>query len=425
MSSPFTDEQIQLIYRLRDAGNTLANIAESTGISSRTIRRALSRRNDSVKVVESTTAVEKLVVEKNPIEEAIKRRQLTKELREEREQLEAVAGERSFRTFLEATVAQVAPEFATPPIYVPQKLKQATEVETMLLLLSDWHAYEVVNAERMMRMNEYNAAIMARRVHRVIHRVIKHKTKLEQGGGWQFPEIVVGCNGDFLSGTIHELERHTDAESIVAACLGAGVILAEALRDLAANFSRVRVICTSGNHGRLPDARRMQQKDPRRSWDTMVYYFAAQSLLAHKNIEFKIPECYSATFSIGDVRFLQNHGHEIKSWNSIPHYGIERFARNMSSLSTLTKEHIDYYLFGHFHSDSSMPVGSSRAYINGSLIGGNEFSLNGLGKCDRPMQKLLQVSEKFGVTAEIPIHAERAGETYTQSYTAKAWEHWT
>jgi hypothetical protein len=359
--------------------------------------------------------------ERDPIEVERERKDRLRTLQFEREAIQAIAGEKSLRMWLEGLVRDVAPIFPSPPPYVAPKASPGVSTETALMLWSDWHCYETVTRERTQGLNAYDAEIAARRVKRVVDESIKIKERMERGGGWRFPNAVIACNGDFVSGTIHEVERHSDAPNVVMAVYGTGMLLASAIRDVAANFEKVTVYCTSGNHGRLPDARRMQQKDPTRNWDTVIYLFAREALRGVPNVEFVIPDSYAITYEIGDKTFLQYHGHDVKSWNSIPHYGIQRYARNMNALHSRHRRSIDYLLISHFHTDSSMSTGGGKSYVNGSLIGGNEFSINGLGACDDPCQKLFFVSDPIGVNSEWSVMGEVRGESEGATYPPYPW----
>lgn len=211
--------------------------------------------------------------ERDPIAEEEHRRERIRKLREENELLTAVAGERSLRAFLESLAAKAASRFPSPPAYrSPKPAKRAT-TESMCILLSDWHSAELISSEGTRGFNQYDRRISAQRARRVVESANGIKEKLELSG-WRFDELVVGLNGDFVPGTIHEAEKHTDAENIVLNVHGTAWLLAQSLRDLAAVYPRVRVYALSGNHGRLPDAKRMQQKEPLRNWDTLVYLYA-------------------------------------------------------------------------------------------------------------------------------------------------------
>jgi hypothetical protein len=366
------------------------------------------------KAAEAIKAKDPLVVEQEKI--GVKRfrdqaRELTK----------TIAKERAFRDFLEELVRDTAPHFPAPPSYRPPVVHRSASVETMWLCLSDWHAYEEVDKNRVLGLNEYNAEVFARRVKRVVDATLSIKGRMEKGQGWSFPSLVVSANGDFVSGTIHEAERHMDAPDICMAVYGCGMTLAAALRDLAARFEEVTVYCTSGNHGRLPDARKMQSKDPTRNWDTLIYFFAREALRDLTHVKFVIPDSYAVTFQIGSKTVLQYHGHAIKSWSGIPHYGISRYIRNMSALRARKERPIDYALISHFHADAKLPTGSARTFVNGSLIGGNEYSVESLGEASEASQKLLCVKDS-GITSEWELFGDPpAGEEPGDSYPKYPW----
>lgn len=354
------------------------------------------------------TELTKEIIEATEKDELAEKRKLIerrRELAKNNELLSAVAGEQSFRQHLTELVEATAVKFDAPPPYKPRKTPKNVTRETMVQMFSDWHAYEIVKLERTREINEYNARIMAQRVRRVVDSHLSIKDRLERGNGWAFDELVIGCNGDFVSGTIHEVERHTDAENIVMAVYGTGLILAQAIRDLAAVYPTVRVFGTSGNHGRLPDARKMQQKDPTRSWDTMVYLFAREHLRGVKNVEWHIPDSYGVRFQIANWGFVQNHGHDIKSAFSIPYYGINRMTGNLTSLEATRGHLIHYWLLGHFHTQSQLVAPAGEVLMNGSLIGGTENSINSMGKSDKPQQMLFGVHPEHGITHRWPLYA--------------------
>lgn len=342
---------------------------------------------------------------KDPLEAAREKIELTRKIASEREALMAVAGEQSLRGVLDRLFREVVPRVPPPPKYqAPTRDPRATQ-ESLVLKLSDWHGYEEVSSERTRGFNEYNATIFGQRVKRVIDAAISIKTRMERGGGWRFRRLVVAVNGDLVSGTVHEVERHSDAPNIVMAAYGCGLVLAYALRDLSPHFPVVDVYCEPGNHGRLPDARRVQQKDPTRSWDTLIALIAKTALADCPNIHFYIPDSYSVAYEVEGWTFLQTHGHDIKSWNSLPFYGMDRMVRNLNALEASRNRAIHYVLLGHFHSKAALEHAAGETFVNGSLIGGTEFSLHGLGKSDKPSQLLLGVHREHGVTHRWPLDA--------------------
>jgi hypothetical protein len=324
-------------------------------------------------------------------------------LREEKRELHDVAGEKSLRAMVDALFREVVPQIKAPPPYRPVKPSVARVKETALLKWSDWHYAEVVKAERVRGFNEYDQETSAARVRSVVENARGILARLRRGG-YEFPRAVIAANGDFVTGSIHDLEKHSNGKTIVESVVECGYLLAEAVRNVAADFEHVDVFCTVGNHGRLPDARRMEQKSPLRNWDAMVYFFAQCALRDCKNVTVTIPDAYAVGYEVQGLRFLQQHGHEVKSWMGIPWYGIERYVARITALEAKRNTAPDVYLFGHFHTATSLPHSAGETFINGSLIGGNEFSVNALGKADKPTQWLLGVHAEHGVTHRWPVY---------------------
>jgi hypothetical protein len=391
-----------------EAANSISTqfrAVSTNSIRFRCKRLGLPRESDRMKPV----PVAPTPAPVDPVQAEQERQLRLRSLREENEMLRGVAAEKNLRQHLEAIVQRVVrrvPAVAFPPA---QRRLLGSEVsqETVVQMFSDWHAGENVSLEATRGFNEYNDAILTERLDRVVQAHLGIKHRLEAGGLYQFERLVVGCNGDFVSGTIHELEKHSDHDNIVWAVYATAQRLAESLRHFAAEYSEVEVFCTSGNHGRLPDARRVQQKEPTRSWDTLVYLFAKEMLADQTNVRFHIPNSYSVAFDVYGWRFLQTHGHDVKSWNSIPWYGLNRLVGNINALEASRGMSIHYWLFAHFHNASSLPHASGESFVNGSLIGANEFAFNALGKADRPTQTMLMVHPTIGVTSRWPLFAEK------------------
>ncbi len=303
MGKAFDDDLILKAYA--EQPNASA-VARKFGLHERTVRKKLAKHRNKGR---KSPVV--LKPRRDDVEEARVRLERARILAQENKLLHDVAGEKSLRQALTQLMRDTAKVIPAPPSYVAPKSPSAV-TETVLLHLSDWHAYEEVKKHRVQGLNEYNAEVFARRVPRIVDQVIARKKRMEGGRVWRLPELVVACNGDFVSGTIHDAERHLDAPNICLAAYGCGMTLSLAARDLAAHFEQVTFVCTSGNHGRLGDQRKPNPKDPTRNWDTLIYLFAEAALRDCKNVRFIIPDSYVASYNIGSKRFVQYHGHSIK-----------------------------------------------------------------------------------------------------------------
>lgn len=291
-----------------------------------------------------------------------------------------------------------------PPLWVPGSFTGKT-IETSVQFISDLHGYEDVSAERTRGLNEYTPDIAAQRMATLVasHASIVQKLRI---GAYEFPELVIALGGDFHPGTIHDLERHSLKDSnAVLHCYGVAWLLAQTIRELARLYPKTYVFGVPGNHGRMMDARRMQQKDPTRNWDYMIYLIVVE-MLRGTDIEFWFPDSYGAQVDIRGFNFLLNHGHEIKSWGGIPWYGISRYIDRTNAVEAARGNKIDYHLLAHFHEYVSLPHAAGETFVNGSVIGGNEFSLNAIMKMSWPHQLMFGVHEKFGVTWRFPLRLD-------------------
>ncbi len=405
-AQPYNDAQIAAEFQRRGVPRTKHSItlrAKTLGLPKAGDRNVYGDIGEPpAEVVEETPVAPP---PPDPIEVERERLERVRLLQAERQALKEVAGERNLRRFLEDLFRDIVPTLEPPPAYQPPANTGTKTQETLLLHLSDWHYGENVSAAGTRELNEYNSTIAAERVDRVFAGAIGIADKM-RAGGWDFPRMVVAVNGDLVTGTIHELERHGDHGNVIWSVWFCGMMLADKLRALAAAFPQLDVYVTSGNHGRLPDARKMQSKDPTRNWDTLVGLIAKTALEPVPNINVHIPDSYAVTYEVEGHTVLQSHGHDVKSWGGIPWYGINRVITGYNALEASRGGRIAAYLFGHFHSQTNLTYPGGEAFVNGSLIGGTEWTVNALGRADRPCQMMLGFHRDHGVTHRWPIYAE-------------------
>jgi len=344
------------------------------------------------------------------------------QIKELQKELNAAAKEKNLGDTLRELAEQTAPKLPpASPLWKPKPVTKERTIETMCQFWSDWHLFESVSLERTRGHQEYNAGIGAKRVGQNVAAHTSIVQRLRRSG-WEFPELMVFLGGDFHPGTIHELERHSsDGANAVLHAYGTAWLIAQALRDLSRLYDKVKVAGVPGNHGRLPDAKRVQQKDPTRNWDYMIYLLVKQMLSEVENIEFWFPNSYAAQVEIRGWNFLLNHGHEIRSWMGIPWYGMKRKIAQITALEAARGNLIHYHLYGQFHQGTQIPHAAGEAFVNGSLPGGNEFSLEALGEMSPPSQLMFGVHEEHGVTHRWPVKLDRI-EDGIPEYSVTPWE---
>ena len=174
-------------------------------------------------------------------------------------------------------------------------------------------------------------------------------------------------------------------------------------RDLASLFDTVNVVYVVGNHGRVDP-----RKNMRRALENLDYLVAETASLCCKdipNINFTIPDCYSAIVVINGHRFHVSHGDDVKSWAGIPWYGMSKRTSRIQSIHSETNQRIHYHVTGHFHTLGQIPTDTIRGehFMNGSWKATDEYAYNELHVCRDPVQWIHGVSQNEGITWRRPI----------------------
>lgn len=91
------------------------------------------------------------------------------------------------------------------------------------------------------------------------------------------------------------------------------------------------------------------------------------------------------------------------SWNGLPYYGVERKTRRITALGAVNGVIPNYYLYGHFHTSSSLQHTTGEVIMNGSWMSTDEYALEALGAYSEPFQWLMGVHKNYGITWRLPI----------------------
>jgi transposase-like protein len=401
---PVGPETQELIRRLLGRGWSVSKVATELGVTRNTVRAHRAIPTAAGEPV--ATAKFDPPAKPDPVKEAEERRARTRELDREREALTAVAGERSFRAFLADFFGRSLTPFDPPE--VPKVAAGRGHERFPLLHLSDWHFEEIVKPAAVMGLNEYDMRIASRRVYRVVQ-AFRAWTRSQRAGGYALPELTVALNGDFLTGVLHGLERHSSAPNVVRATLSCGRLIALAIRDLAASYPRVRVYGTVGNHGRLPDDKKVPTKDPTRSFDYLAYSIARELTRECRNVAWDLPESYGAVYDVGGHSVYQGHGNFVKQQLGIVGYGMRRFVSNLAANMSAAGTSLRYAVFGHFHQASSAEFAGVTTFIGPSLIGTQEYGFLSSGSVNRPAQQCYVFDRELGHVATETVYGEGPG----------------
>jgi len=284
--------------------------------------------------------------------------------------------------------------------------------ETALLLLGDFHIGETVDKEEVCGFGEYNFDIFVRRL-KFLAESIKSIT-LSKLKGYRIDKLVIYCLGDMVSGRIHE-ELIESGEDIIFQILYGSYALAQFVLEMLQMFEEVEILGVVGNHGRLQKQVRYKKRFV--NWDWIFYQFLSMFLSAVDRVKCNFPKSFFAIHRIYGWTFLVLHGDNIKSWLGIPWYGIDRAVYRLGDLLQSRGEAIDYRVLGHFHQTGELDRGRGEILINGSMIGGTEYSLGRVFSFERPTQLFAGCHEEIGVVWRYPLRLDLPGVEKVKPYS--------
>ena len=255
---------------------------------------------------------------------------------------------------------------------------------SLVLHLCDLHWGEIVDPDLVSGDNAYSPEIAARRLQHGVDTTLLWIDNYTQLAG--VDEVVVVVNGDTVSGQhiIHP-DSADEYARIAKQVLDAGLVVAQAIRDIASNVRRVRVIGTQGNHPR--STRRMPTGRARSetSWETLLHEFVAALLIRAENVEFHIARGYKTHVRIGPSIWAFAHGDAMKGGGGnlgIPAYALKRthdatrdrsVTRARSSDTLGIDDIVKHTRVGHFHLYTKWQVGEGDIAIAPSPKGVDPF----------------------------------------------------
>ena len=292
----------------------------------------------------------------------------------------------------------ITPLEPLPKVLQPKKKTAQTE-EHLVVHLSDEHADEVVESYKVGGIEEYNFPIALCRAEKYVDDIISF-TK-QNLSNYHFPVLNILSYGDHTNGEIHDGESRSYYRNMFKNALAISQMQALMIRDLAPHFAKVNVVCVPGNHGRR--TRKKDHDGAKNNWDYLISESAHLFCKDLKNVEFVIPDTFCIIIDINGHNFCVSHGDDIKSWNSIPWYGMERKTRRLTSLHNTRGRSIKYFVFGHFHSCSSIQDLDGETIINGAWVASDPYVYNAFSGFREPTQLIHGVHKKHGITWRLPI----------------------
>jgi len=298
-----------------------------------------------------------------------------------------------FESLVDEMAKVVVPIKSLPKVQKLNGRKQLIK-ETLVAHLSDEHADTIVLPHQVGGLERYDFRIALRRAECYVDTLLKFSQKTLSN--YRFDTLYVLAHGDHTSGEIHNAKDHSEYRNAFRNSIAVGQMHALMLRDLAPHFDDIKIVYLSGNHGRRTVKK--EYTGPWNNWDYLIAETARAYCRDISNIEFIIPEAFSVCLDIEGWGFAVSHGDDVRSWNGIPWYGLERKTRRLAALNAAQGRKIDYYCFGHFHNPAMQAALNGETIINGAWVATSPYVYESLSTFNEPSQWLHGVHKNFGVS---------------------------
>lgn len=272
----------------------------------------------------------------------------------------------------------------------PREIKSGQREATWVSMASDWHIEETVEPGKVNGVNSYNLAIARHRVERYFAGVVwlvnyhSEKFKLRDGILW--------LGGDLITGYLHEENEELNQCSPVNAIAMLHSWIAEGIRYILANTptDTLKVICNSGNHGRLTKKTRPSTREAN-SIEWLLYHFLAREFQGEKRVEFILPQGAQTYAEVYNKVIRFHHGDDAKYGGGVGGILIP-ITKAIQRWDTVRRA--DLTCMGHFHQYHDQ----ESLVVNSSLIGFNPYALSIGARYEDPSQAFFLLDSKRGKT---------------------------
>jgi hypothetical protein len=321
--------------------------------------------------------------------------------RKKRELSEALLDEAQRTQVVEELVsAQERVEGWTPrPFNITLGRKFPAEHANMVF--GDWHIGEKITKEESGGLAEYDMAIARRRLERCVASQAEI-VGIQNAGGIPIKHCNVWLLGDIVTGEKIFKGQHAYIDAYTAdQVVYAKNLLGEVLLNMLSIYDTISCHCVVGNHGR------MGEKGEGPTWnnfDYLLYNWTADLLKNYPQIKWNIPRSWFTIAEPMGWKVCLSHGDDVKMFQRIPWYGLERDVNDMSAmLWDIEQSPPNYWLYAHFHTMEQAEQVHGERLMNGSVVGGSMLSAKALKRVSRPSQTYFQLSKSKGITARYSL----------------------
>ena len=267
-------------------------------------------------------------------------------------------------------------------------------------MFSDSQAGTYISEEATGGLNSYNKNTLEAQMKMLLDGIVSISVKQLSA----HPVLKIHMLGDMLEGMgIFPSQAYNVDQDLYDQFFSFGDLVCKLLLELLQLYDRVEIKCVPGNHGRVG---KKGEYPHYINWDLFWYKHLEQKLQNYDRITWDITKSWWMTDTNHDTTSLLIHGDGIKSWMSIPYYGIERADSRYTKLFASMRNQYQILEMGHFHTPTILPAPTGHTIINGCFTGASVYALKDLTTTTRPVQIMFGVHKDHGKTWDFPIYLD-------------------
>jgi len=291
---------------------------------------------------------------------------------------------------------------------VAHQKKGLPEESCITPIFDQQYGQQVIKSDTPGDKGEYNTEIFDQRLDRWIDAVTGIMKKRSKG--YNITELIIPLGGDqvegdeIFAGQAWQLQI-SPPEQVIQLSEKMAVALKKVIKYAKEEIGvqRIAIYGVDDNHGKV-GGKRSGARPAKYSWNWMFQEILFEKLKGEPIDEFATEPGGSLFFYCQGHQFQLIHGHQIKGWGGIPYYGLQKFE---SKSLRLHNRLYQYLLMGHIHQPAEISNGAAETIVSGDWVGPN--NLSGLIVAgSRPQQKVIFVSERWGVSATERIYFQEA-----------------
>lgn len=398
---------LERIVELRNQGKSWPEIGSELGLHPEAARGKYNRYRTSSLHKKDEEPPEQVPLP--TVDDAIKQHNAELKDRQREKLIKELISKEAGMTRLIAAMREVVPQVPLVDVPVwpaPPQVGQGRP-QSAVLLLSDIHYGELVRPNEIGGVNAYDKLIFEDRKRAYVggvRSIIRHHQVAHPVRHLRIFDLGDGVDGDQIF-RAQRLQQDLNLMEQVVQLAKHKVEIILSFLDL---VDTITIEAVPGNHGRIgPKGDNLSYVN----WDWIVAQMVSMQLAQYgERIKVIAPESFFHITETEGHPWLLWHGDDVKAWQGIPWYGIQRAIGNWIQIFNATGQRFEYAALGHFHTDAKVDITAGEIFVNGSWVGTNEFALR-LRALGQPKQQLMFVHPRYGVTGRYPILLDRDGQS--------------